>query len=72
MVLPLKSMVKKHDFWRSQKNTLIVVPRHDNREVPQGTLNDILNKARNQNFSSPMNKGWFSEVKFPVFFKDVL
>ena len=38
---------KKHDFWRSRKNTLIVVPRHDNREVPQGTLNDILNKARN-------------------------
>lgn len=38
---------KKHDFWRSRKNTLIVVPRHGSEEVPQGTLNDILNKARN-------------------------
>lgn len=38
---------KRHAFWRSQKGTLIVVPRHDTKEVPQGTLKDILNKARN-------------------------
>lgn len=38
---------KKHDFWRSQKDTLIVVPRHGSEEVPRGTLKDILNKAQN-------------------------